>query len=246
MKFLSVLLLAAAGTTLAKGDGKGKHKGASAKAECGEIEKITHLVDLAANATKLDEVTKGNTTKAAEIQAKASPATTKLQTLESNATLMTTCNAVFAEKAMDRACAKMASIEELIHVAANQTLLDKKSKGNATRAAEIQAKASAEAGQLATMEGNTTLTAFCSQLDTKHACKSMKHLQKEVDRAQNQTALETEFNGNATKIAAFQAKASKAATKLAEMQSNSTLMNACAAIACGFYRGLSRLWLDPG
>ncbi|KAK3946250.1 hypothetical protein QBC46DRAFT_3109 [Diplogelasinospora grovesii] len=234
MKFLSVIVLSLAGTALAKGNNKAKNgtsTGAtSTKAQCRQVAKLTELTTLAANQTLLDKVTKNNATRAAAIQAKASAAATQLSTLESNSTLMTACDQIFAVDAMEMACGKMARLEKLQEVVANQTELDKVTKNNATRADALKAKASADASELATMQSNTTLTAFCSVQQTMEDCKSMVKLQKEVAMAANTTELDAKFKGNQTKIADFQAKAAKAQTKLTAMTSNSTLTSMCASL----------------
>lgn len=55
-------------------------------------------------------------------------------------------------------------------------------------------------------------------------------LQKTIDTAGNSTKLAAKTKGNATKEAEYQAKATKAQTKLAEMTSNTTLVDACSAL----------------
>ena len=132
-------------------------------------------------------------------------------------------------------CKEMASLNELVALAANTTKLDEKAKNNATKIAEIQAKASNAATQLSTMSSNATLVSTCAVIDaaekTEESCDEMKSLQELVTLAGNETALADKTKNNATKIAALQAKASTAATKLETMTSNTTLVSACSAIA---------------
>ena len=66
---------------------------------------------------------------------------------------------------------------------------------------------------------------------TKSQCKQMAKLTALVDLASNTTALAAKTDNNATKIDAIQAKASDAATSLAALSTNSTLVAACAQIA---------------
>lgn len=192
MKFTSAIVLTLAGFAVAKG---GNNKaadnanGTSTKAQCKQVEKLTFLTDVAANTTKLDKITKGNATKAAEFQAKASSAAGELQTLQSNATLMGECNTIFAAQKMAQQCGEMASIEEAQKIVANQTKLDKITKGNTTKADDFKAKVAAKADTLTQLQANTTLTTYCSSLDTKAACKTMAKLAKEQAEAQNTTAL---------------------------------------------------------
>lgn len=146
MKFTSAILLALASFAIAKGNNddnednqqgqSSNSTGTSIKSQCNQIDDLTELTELAANATKLDKHTHGNATKAQEIQAKASTAATKLATLQSNTTLMTSCNQIFAVEDMKDACEDMSDIEEAQQIVANQTLLDKKTKNNATKAGE--------------------------------------------------------------------------------------------------------------
>jgi hypothetical protein len=86
------------------------------------------------------------------------------------------------------------------------------------------------------MQTNTTLLSTCAVIsaaqNTEDSCSEMKSLQKSVDLAANQTVLEFNAKGNATKIvAALQSKASAVATKLTIMTCNTTLVSACSAIA---------------
>lgn len=191
MKFTSAIVLTLAGFAVAKGNNKsaGNSTGTSTKAQCKQVEKLTFLTDVAANTTKLDKITKGNATKAADFQAKAAAATTQLQTLQSNATLMTACDAIFAVQQMSEQCGEMASIEKAQKIVANSTALDKVTKGNTTKADAFKAKVAAKADTLTTLQANTTLTTYCAALDTKSSCKAMAKLAKEQAQATNTTAL---------------------------------------------------------
>ena len=55
---------------------------------------LQKFVDVANNQTKLDALAKGNTTKEAEIKAKAATAQTKLTAMQSNATFTAACTAL--------------------------------------------------------------------------------------------------------------------------------------------------------
>ena len=59
---------------------------------------------------------------------------------------------------------------------------------------------------------------------TEDSCDEMKSLQKLVTLAGNETALADKAKNNSTNIAALQAKASTAATKLDTMTTNTTLV----------------------
>ncbi|KAG8162861.1 hypothetical protein KVR01_007339 [Diaporthe batatas] len=225
MKFLSTLVVAMASVAIAQDNNKGD--GTSTKSQCKQVAKITKLMDLASNTTKLDKVTEGNATKASEIQAKASQAATKLTELQSNTTLMAACDQIFAVQDTENACEKMQGLEKLQALVANQTALDEKTKGNTTKADAIKAKAQEKAADLTAMQGNATLTGFCAGFQDKQSCKAMAKLAKMQEFAQNTTALNEKFNGDADKIAKFQAKLSSKAEKINAMMSNQTLMDAC-------------------
>ncbi|KAK0706622.1 hypothetical protein B0T26DRAFT_621578, partial [Lasiosphaeria miniovina] len=203
----------------------------STKAQCRQVARLTELASLAANQTRLDEVSKGNATRADALKAKATDGAAQLATLQANSTLMAVCDQVFAAEAMEDACGQLQRMEKLAAVTANATALDLRTDGNATKANALKAKVTADADQLAALQGNATLTAFCAGLDTQDACRNLARLQKEVSLAANTTALDTKFNGNATKVADFQAKTEKAQAKLAALQANTTLTDACASIA---------------
>lgn len=225
MKFLSALVLAMASVAIAK-DGNNTD-GTSTKSQCKQVSKLTKLMDIAGNSTKLDKVTKGNATKAADIQAKASQMSTKLTELQSNTTLMTACDQIFAVQDTEDACDKMQGLQKLNALIANQTALDEKTKGNTTKADAIKAKAQEKAADLTAMESNTTLTSFCAGFSDKQSCKAMAKLAKEQEFAANTTALNAKFNGDADKISKFQAKLTSKAAKVNALMSNSTLMDTC-------------------
>ncbi|TGO30546.1 hypothetical protein BPAE_0005g00370 [Botrytis paeoniae] len=131
-------------------------------------------------------------------------------------------------------CKEMNKLEKLVDQAQNTTKLASKTNNNQTKIDSIVAKASAAAVQLDAMQANTTLVSTCAVIDaaqtTKKQCNKMEDLQKTIDTASNSTKLAAKTKGNATKEAEYQAKATKAQTKLAEMTSNTTLVDACSAL----------------
>jgi hypothetical protein len=64
------------------------------KDECQAMKSLAKFVALANNQTKLDKVTKGNTTKEDEIKAKAVTAQDKLTAMQGNATFVAACDAL--------------------------------------------------------------------------------------------------------------------------------------------------------
>jgi hypothetical protein len=147
-------------------------------------------------------------------------------------------------------CKEMASLNQLVKLASNETKLADKTKNNATKIADIQAKASDASTKLTTMSSNATLVSTCATIDaaakTEDECKSMKSLQKLVTLAGNDTALADKAKNNQTKIAAIQAMASKAQTKLDAMTSNTTLTTACDAIKTSkaSKNGMYNSWME--
>lgn len=131
-------------------------------------------------------------------------------------------------------CKEMAQLSSVVSLAANSTKLAAKEKNNATKIAEYQSKASTAATQLATLYLNTTLVATCNVIaaaqKTEADCDEIDSINSIMSLAANETKLAAKEKNNATKIAEYQAKASDASTKLATLQANTTLTNACASI----------------
>ncbi|KAH7413261.1 hypothetical protein BKA64DRAFT_660643 [Cadophora sp. MPI-SDFR-AT-0126] len=100
--FVSLLL-----STAVVAKGGNKTKAVTDKSLCKEMAQLTKLVSLAGNETKLADKTKNNATKIASIQAKASEAATQLSTMESNATLVSTCAVISAAEATKDDCKTM-------------------------------------------------------------------------------------------------------------------------------------------
>jgi len=226
--FVFSLLLAT--SVAAKGNKTHETKTLSEMGECKEMVRLNALVDLASNTTKLDKVTKNNATKIAEIQAKASTASTTLKTLQSNSTLVSACAVIDAQEAEDDSCQETFALQRFVKFAANSTAVATATKNNATKIANIQLEASKAASKLQTLTSNSTLQAACPAVMQKDECDSMKMLQKFVDVANNQTKLDALAKGNTTKEAEIKAKAATAQTKLTAMQSNATFTAACTAL----------------
>jgi hypothetical protein len=170
--FVSLLLTTA---VAAKGKNETSTKSVTDKSLCKEMATLTKLVALASNETKLADKTNNNATKIAEIQAKASDASTQLTTMESNTTLVSTCAVIDAAQKTEDDCEQITSMTKLVALAANETKLADKAKNNATKIAEYQAKASAAAVKLQTLQANTTLTDACTSIaSAKSAAKAEK------------------------------------------------------------------------
>jgi hypothetical protein len=131
-------------------------------------------------------------------------------------------------------CKEIKGLNALVELAGNSTKLDKVTKNNATKIAEIQAKASAAAPMLQTLQSNTTLMSACAVIDASemetNLCQETFMLQRFVKFAANTTAVASATKNNATKIANIELNASDAASKLETLTSNSTLQAACPAV----------------
>lgn len=137
-----------------------------------------------------------------------------------------------------RACKTMAKLTKLTELAANQTALDAKvanGKLTAAEVEEIKAKAATATTELQTMQSNSTLAQECATISAHQAvvksCKQMNKLQKLINVANNQTAIDALVSKkglNDTEVAKLKEKAANATTKLTEMQANTTLTDLCA------------------
>ncbi|KAE9369217.1 hypothetical protein N431DRAFT_469147 [Stipitochalara longipes BDJ] len=231
MHFQSLVIsLLLATSVAAKGNKTEPTKAISEKGECKEMAKLNKVVELASNTTKLAEITKNNATKIAEIQAKASTASTKLTTLQSNSTLVSACAVIDAQEAEDDGCQETFTLQRFVKFAANSSAVATATKNNATKIAKIQSEASKASTKLQTLTSNSTLQAACPAVEQKDECEMMKKLQKFVDVANNQTKLDKVTNGNTTKEAEIKTKAAKDQTKLTAMTGNATFMAACTAL----------------
>ncbi|PQE10409.1 hypothetical protein CJF32_00000949 [Rutstroemia sp. NJR-2017a WRK4] len=156
--FVSLLLSTA---VVAKGNST---KPVTDKSLCREMNHLQKLVSEAQNSTKLATKTKNNQTKIDEITAKASMAAVQLDTMTSNATLVSTCAVIDAADETKSACKMMSKMQKTIDTANNSTKLAEKSKGNSTKEAELKAKAVTAQTKLDAMTSNTTLVDACSSL----------------------------------------------------------------------------------
>jgi hypothetical protein len=150
---------------------KGHNGTTSESSQCKQIVKLQSLVDLAANTTKLADKTNNNATKIADIQAKASAASTQLTTLTSNSTLVSDCAVIDAAEQTKDTCAEMKELQKYITMASNSTKVATKTDNNATKIAEVAAKASAAQTKLDTLNSNTTLVDACTAIKTEKEAK---------------------------------------------------------------------------
>ncbi|KAF1924202.1 uncharacterized protein M421DRAFT_425041 [Didymella exigua CBS 183.55] len=139
------------------------------KKSCQKMRKLNALSALAMNQTKLDAWVAQGKLDAAEvntIKAKAANATETLKTMESNATLVSECAVVNAERKTIGQCNQMKMLTKLAALAGNATAMtayEQKKKLNETGIEKLKAKIATAQTKLTEMKSNTTLTTFCTQ-----------------------------------------------------------------------------------
>jgi len=142
--------------------------------------KLTALTTLTNNQTHLDAlVAKGKLDDAAvaALKIKAADATSQLQTLISNTTLVGECAVIDAQKKDVRMCKQMAKLTKLAAMKDNQTAIDAMvaKKGlDATQVAKLQEKISNATADLQEMMGNSTLTTFCANMQQQKGASGCK------------------------------------------------------------------------
>jgi hypothetical protein len=156
----------------ARKDGNNTKTGNSAqslKGTCKKMRKLNMFTSLASNQTKLDEwVANGmlTATKAKKIKAKASKATSKLQALQSNSTLVSQCAIVNADIDTKRQCEQMKKLTQLAELAGNETAMaDFQTRRNLNEMLmeKLREKIQDASKTLETMKANATLADFCKQ-----------------------------------------------------------------------------------
>lgn len=165
----------------------------SPKSQCRQLAQLTALANLASNPTKLSEITaqieSQDPSQAASFQAQVSQASSQLSALQqSNATLVQTCAPVLAEMEMRQACRAMAQMEKLASLVADPTKLAAKTDNYTGKIEKIRQMVASSAKDLPALQGNSTLTQFCSVLDTRDDCWKMKRLERMLQKNGNGTA----------------------------------------------------------
>ena len=136
------------------------------KKNCRKIRKLTSLTALASNQTKIDElVAQGRLTAdgVTQLQAHAANATTILQTLQSNSTLVAQCDIINAQRKDAKQCNQIQRLTSLAELAGNQTALDEIAARFGMNETRLEEKVTQAATKLQELETNTTLTDFCAQ-----------------------------------------------------------------------------------
>ncbi|KAL1967678.1 hypothetical protein VTN77DRAFT_2935 [Rasamsonia byssochlamydoides] len=144
----------------------------SVKATCQEMKELTRLTHLANNQTLLEEYIskkKLNASEASELETKVASASTKLNALSSNATLVSECAVVDAHESLVVTCDRMARLEEWEKLSNATALNELAAKKNLTQTMieHLKEKAANASTELKAMESNATLVAACQQLQAK-------------------------------------------------------------------------------
>ena len=224
------LLISLALSTAAAAKGQGQTKVLSTEDQCREQFALQKFVAFASNTTQVSMVTKGNATKTADLEAKASAAQSQLTALQSNSTLQSSCEIIDAQLKTEDQCQQTFVLQRFVAFAANTSLVASATSNNATKIANIELKASDAANKLQELTSNSTLQAQCPAVMQKDECSAMKGLEKFVSLANNQTKLDAITKGNTTKEAEIKASAAKAQTQLDAMTGNATFVAACDAL----------------
>ncbi|KAL0942316.1 uncharacterized protein CTRU02_200202 [Colletotrichum truncatum] len=128
--------------------------------QCRFMNRMDHLQKLVANETTLNAVTKNNATKAEKLKAKVQEGMAKLGEMQKNQTLLQYCSA----RTTKGECKEMNHLNKLIALSKNDTALNDKFKGNATKIEKFKAKAAKKEAKLNEMMNNSTLMGVCQQL----------------------------------------------------------------------------------
>lgn len=213
----------------------GKNANAGSTLErCTMLQHMHHVIDIAANATKLQQDFHGNATRIARFQDEAVQLqnTTSFQgalfqNLTNNATFLSICDAIYATESSDAACKQLLHLEGRAAIVANATALQKASHGNSTRAQQLQDQTTKAQPELAALQGNATLQQFCAGFQTRAQCGVIAQLEADVNLARNATRLNQTLDGNTTRITAFQNQVAKASARLDKLLNNATLVSIC-------------------
>ncbi|KAF2997073.1 hypothetical protein E8E13_002429 [Curvularia kusanoi] len=141
----------------------------SLKQTCKKMRTLQAVSQITANQTKLDSWVAAGKLDTAEVdalKAKAAAATTELQTLQSNTTLVTECATVNAERKSVMQCMQLKQLTKLATLAGNATALaafGEKKGMNSTQMDKLKEKIANAPTKLKELMSNSTLTTFCTQ-----------------------------------------------------------------------------------
>lgn len=150
---------------------------------CKKMRRLTIVSEIAANQTKLDVwVTEGklDANEVNAIKAKAANATTELQAIRSNTTLVGECAIVDAERKSAKQCKQMKQLAKLAALAGNDTAMtafEEKKGLNETQIETLKAKVSEASVKLQAMQSNTTLANFCAQRQQQNSNSKLTTVQ---------------------------------------------------------------------
>jgi hypothetical protein len=150
-------------------------------AQCLKFDKLTKIVNLNNNATAMQIfASKVSPAKLQKFKDKASNATTELNTLKTNATLVQDCNQRAANRRTQRDCFEVRTLQKLVNIGNNATALKElenhkgKSHLRGGSASETQAEVDAKwkgiianaTTKLNELKSNATLMAACAKANS--------------------------------------------------------------------------------
>lgn len=227
MQFFNLVVLAMAGVAAAASDPN--------NAKCRQMARLERLEKLAGDDAKLNRKFMNNGTKVADFKKKVNDNKAKLAELKKDTNLVNVCAQKKAVRQETFQCYRMVGMQRFEKMVNNQTMLDKVTKNDKTRADALKKKVEENKEKLNKLQTNATLTQFCAGVHTKHQCSRMARLTTKVERDQkivnDQAALDNRFKKDGVRINLFKARAARDQQKLNEMKGNQTLTNACNAIS---------------
>lgn len=214
------------------------------KAQCAQMKRLLDLVELGSNSTRLAEVeTRRNLTTAAvtRLQDEIVNATSRLDTMRSNSTLVTDCEILFAHDKLVQQCHELSHLTYLARLGQNDTALrdiEARRKLSPEQSARLVNETANAATRLTSLTANATLTDMCGVLGAHNKlvsqCRTIDKLQQLSQIMNNATLLdelEARRNLTAAQVTRLQDKAQNATVELATMRSNATLVADCQAMA---------------
>ncbi|CAK7219621.1 hypothetical protein SBRCBS47491_003915 [Sporothrix bragantina] len=211
----------------------GTHAGSTLD-RCTMFQHFNEIIDTAANATALSSKFHNNSTRMARFQEEArqlqnasSPQGAILANFRSNATFLGVCDAIFATESNDHSCQRLLLLESQAAIVANATTLNNVTHGNNTKALQLQNAVAKAQPELDALHSNSSLLQFCAMFETRAQCFVIKTLEADVKLARNATKLNQTFEGNTTRITAFQYQVTESSAKLDKLLNNATLVSIC-------------------
>lgn len=111
--------------------------------------------------------------------------------------LLAASSAQAADRAIEKDCHMMASMERMEKLAANDTMMAMVFKNDEAKVAQFKAKAAEDQPKLAALQANATLVGECAAVNAaaqeSRDCRKMAGAEKMMALAANDTALQAKF-----------------------------------------------------